>query len=70
VVAINGVDKSLIFLGMILAYIVLGIAETVLQMQRRFVEQRKEKAAAQDPDTPPDEEVLRELGAFDATDER
>ena len=70
VVAMNGVDKSLIFLAMILAYIVLGIAETVLQMQRRFVEQRKEKAAAQDPDTPPDEEVLRELGAFDATDER
>jgi CDP-diacylglycerol--serine O-phosphatidyltransferase len=70
VVAMNGVDKSLIFLAMILAYIVLGIAETVLQMRRTFVEHRKDKKAqAQDPETPPDDEVLRELGAFDATDE-
>jgi CDP-diacylglycerol--serine O-phosphatidyltransferase len=66
VVAMNGVDKSLIFLALITAYIVLGIAETVLQMRRRFVEHRQEKKAAnQEPETPPDEEVLRELGAFD-----
>ena len=70
VVAMNGVDKSLIFLAMILAYIVLGIAETVLQMRRTFVEHRKDKKAqAQEPETPPDDDVLRELGAFDATDE-
>ena len=45
-------------------------------MRRRFVEHRQEKrrsaaAAAADADAPPrDEEVLRELGAFDdATEE-
>jgi len=69
VVALYGVDKSLIFLVMITAYIVLGIAETVLQMQRRFVEQRQEKKA-QSHEPPPDDEVLRELGAFDATEDR
>ena len=66
-VAMNGVSKSLIFLVMILTYIALGLAETVLQMRRTFVEHRQEKRAQSE--TPPDEEVLRELGAFDRTDE-
>jgi len=66
-VAMNGVSKSLIFLIMILTYIALGLAETVLHMRRTFVEHRQEKRAQSD--TPPDEEVLRELGAFDGTDE-
>ena len=66
-VAMNGVSKSLIFLVMILTYIALGLAETVLQMRRTFVEHRQEKRAQSE--TPPDEEVLRELGAFDGTDE-
>ncbi|HZL20809.1 MAG TPA: CDP-diacylglycerol--serine O-phosphatidyltransferase [Polyangia bacterium] len=66
-VAMNGVSKSLIFLIMILTYIALGLAETVLHMRRTFVEHRQEKRAQSD--TPPDDEVLRELGAFDGTDE-
>jgi len=66
-VAMNGVSKSLIFLVMILTYIALGLAETVLQMRRTFVEHRQEKRAQHD--APPDDEVLRELGAFDGTDE-
>jgi CDP-diacylglycerol--serine O-phosphatidyltransferase len=66
-VAMNGVSKSLIFLVMILTYIALGLAETVLHMRRTFVEHRQEKRAQ--TETPPDEEVLRELGAFDGTDE-
>jgi CDP-diacylglycerol--serine O-phosphatidyltransferase len=71
-VVMNGVDKALIFLVLIMAYIALGLAETVLLMRRQFIEQRKEKAAAGGAPTdeiPGDEEVLRELGAFDATDE-
>jgi CDP-diacylglycerol--serine O-phosphatidyltransferase len=71
-VVMNGVDKALIFLVLIMAYIALGLAETVLLMRRQFIEQRKEKAAAggaPTDDLPGDEEVLRELGAFDATDE-
>ncbi len=65
----NGVDKALIFLVLIMAYIVLGLAETVLLMRRQFIEQRREKAAAAAAadDVPGDEEVLRELGAFDET---
>jgi hypothetical protein len=58
---------------LITAYIVLGLAETVLFMKRRFFEQRQERLAqaqaAAAADAPRDEEVLRELGAFDATDE-
>jgi CDP-diacylglycerol---serine O-phosphatidyltransferase len=75
IVVMNGVSKSLIFLVLMTAYIVLGVAETVLQMRRRFVELRQEKAAAAAAaaaaDTAPrDEDVLRELGAFDdATEE-
>ncbi len=75
VVAMNGVDKALIFLVLIVAYIVLGVAETVLLMKRKFVEQRQEKRAQSEAaaavEARGDEEVLRELGAFDdaTTDE-
>jgi len=68
----NGVSKALIFLVLMTAYIALGLAETVLHLRRRFVEIRQEKrAAAAAADAPPrDEDVLRELGAFDdATEE-
>jgi CDP-diacylglycerol--serine O-phosphatidyltransferase len=64
-VAMNGVDKALIFLVLILTYIVLGLAETVLILRRQFLERRREKAQQSDDDGPPDDEVLRELGAFD-----
>ena len=62
----NGVDKALIFLVLIMAYIALGLAETVLLMRRQFIEQRREKQAAAE-EVPGDEEVLRELGAYDET---
>ena len=72
----NGVSKALIFLVLMTAYIALGLAETVLHLRRRLVEHRQGKkaaaaAAAAEADMPPrDEEVLRELGAFDdATEE-
>ena len=63
-VAMSGVNKALIFLILIMAYIALGLAETVLLMRRQFIE-RREKAASDEG--PGDEEVLRELGAFDET---
>jgi len=72
IIVMNGVSKALIFLVLMTAYIVLGVAETVLYMRRRFVEIRQEKAAAAAAaaEAPRDEEVLRELGAFDdATEE-
>ena len=45
IVAMNGVSKALIFLVLMTAYIILGLAETVLQMRRRFIELRQEKPA-------------------------
>jgi CDP-diacylglycerol---serine O-phosphatidyltransferase len=93
VVALAGVDKALLFLLMITAYIVLGLTETVILMKRHFVERRQMRLAQnqtsavasagtgtgagavagasasasdeQASDAPQDEEVLRELGAFD-----
>jgi CDP-diacylglycerol--serine O-phosphatidyltransferase len=83
-VALNGVDKALVFLVLIMAYIALGLTETVILMKRHFFEQRQLRhaqnqaaavaAAAPPPpieteEPPPaDEDVLRELGAFDADD--
>lgn len=82
IVVMNGVSKALIFLVLMTAYIILGLGETVLQMRRRFIELRQEKLAqaaastaapptdAAPGDVPPrDEEVLRELGAFDDASE-
>jgi CDP-diacylglycerol--serine O-phosphatidyltransferase len=83
VVVVNGVDKAFIFLLLITAYIVLGLTETVIFIKRSYVERhlqrRADRAAsaastsappATEPDAPmPDEEVLRELGAFDPTEE-
>jgi CDP-diacylglycerol---serine O-phosphatidyltransferase len=79
VVALAGVDKAVLFLFLITAYIVLGFTETMILMKRSFVERRQLRlrhaqnqaaavAATPEPaaDEPPgDEEVLRELGAFD-----
>ena len=84
VVSMNGVDKTFVFLVLITAYIVLGVAETVLLMKRRFFEARQERLAQSqasaggggttessepEPEAPRDEEVLRELGAFDPTED-
>ena len=78
VVALAGVDKAVVFLFLITAYILLGFTETMILIKRHFSAQRRlrhaqtaaaasapppEEAAGEEP--PPDEEVLRELGAFD-----
>jgi CDP-diacylglycerol--serine O-phosphatidyltransferase len=84
VVALAGVDKAVVFLFLITAYILLGFTETMILIKRHFSAQRElrhaQHAAAAaaaahgesrpgDPDAedapPPDDEVLRELGAFD-----
>ncbi len=63
---VSGFAKAFIFLFLVLAYIVLGLAEEVLFYRRRRAQERK-PAAPPAPEAPavPDEEVLRELGAFD-----
>jgi CDP-diacylglycerol--serine O-phosphatidyltransferase len=62
-VALNGVDKALIFLVLITAYIFLGLAETLLIMRRQYRAKQREKN--QPPDDIADDDILRELGAFD-----
>ena len=61
-----GFAKAFIFLFLVLAYIVLGLAEEVLFYRRRRAQERAvPQPVAADPPSVPDEEVLRELGAFD-----
>jgi CDP-diacylglycerol--serine O-phosphatidyltransferase len=77
VVALAGVDKAVVFLLLITAYILLGFTETMLLIKRHFSEQRRLRHAAaaaaviatpveaSDEEPPADDDVLRELGAFD-----
>lgn len=63
-----GFAKAFIFLFLVLAYIVLGLAEEVLFYRRRRAQDREGSPVAPvviEPPSVPDEEVLRELGAFD-----
>ena len=61
-----GFAKAFIFLLLVLAYIVLGLAEEVLFYRRRRAQERKDREpSVPEPPALPDEEVLRELGAFD-----
>jgi CDP-diacylglycerol--serine O-phosphatidyltransferase len=61
-----GFAKAFIFLLLVLAYIVLGLTEEVLFYRRRRAQERASHAPPQpEPPQLPDEEVLRELGAFD-----
>jgi CDP-diacylglycerol---serine O-phosphatidyltransferase len=84
IVAVAGVDKAVLFLFLITAYILLGFTETVILIKRHFSAQRRLRhghgavAAAAAPlvveaaceDEPPTEdEVLRELGAFDKAED-
>ncbi len=65
---IAGFAKAFIFLLLVLAYIVLGLAEEVLFYRRRRSQEKAAKLAQVAEPEPPavhDEEVLRELGAFD-----
>jgi CDP-diacylglycerol--serine O-phosphatidyltransferase len=82
VVALAGVDKAVVFLFLITGYILLGFTESMILLKRHFSAQRRLRhseaaaAAAHAPptdeaageDEPPDEDVLRELGAFDDPD--
>jgi CDP-diacylglycerol--serine O-phosphatidyltransferase len=81
VVARAGIDKAVVFLFLITAYILLGFTETMILIKRHFSAQRRLRhaqaaaaaaaAAAPPPDDaageepPADDDVLRELGAFD-----
>jgi CDP-diacylglycerol--serine O-phosphatidyltransferase len=70
VVVMNGVDKALIFLLLITAYIALGLTETMLLLRRHLSERRQQRQAQLDAEpAPPDDDVLRELGAFDVASE-
>jgi len=61
-----GFAKAFIFLLLVLAYIVLGLTEEVLFYRRRRRQERSaEQTPVPEPPAVPDEEVLRELGAFD-----
>ena len=61
-----GFAKAFIFLLLVFAYIVLGLTEEVLFYRRRRAQERALKGAATaEPPAVHDEEVLRELGAFD-----
>jgi CDP-diacylglycerol--serine O-phosphatidyltransferase len=86
VVALAGVDKAVVFLFLVTAYILLGFTETMILIKRHFSAQRqlrhaKSAAAASssteaapdvddDEDPPTDDDVLRELGAFDDAEPR
>ena len=65
-----GFAKAFIFLFLVVAYIVLGLAEEVFFYKRRRAQDRlaTEPTLATEPAVP-DEEVLRELGAFDEDDQ-
>jgi CDP-diacylglycerol---serine O-phosphatidyltransferase len=70
-----GIEKAFIFLLLVLAYITLGLAEEILFFKARRQQARAERAAASaasarepaPPGGPPDEEVLRELGAYETS---
>jgi CDP-diacylglycerol---serine O-phosphatidyltransferase len=68
----NRVHDAFIFLTLISAYIALGLTEEILALRRRMAEARARQSGLPDPlvaDEPKDEEVLAELGAFDAQDD-
>lgn len=72
-----GLERASIFLFLVAAYIGLGLAEEVIFFRSRRAEARAAKAvptpatlaAEAEAASGPEEEVLRELGAFDATDD-
>ncbi len=64
-----GLEKAFIFLVLVLAYIALGLAEEIIFFKSRRLEARAAANASAEPPSPREEEVLRELGAFDGDEE-
>jgi CDP-diacylglycerol--serine O-phosphatidyltransferase len=72
VMRMNRVHDAFIFLSLISAYIILGLAEEIVFFRRRMAERRAGGSGvetAPPADAPADDEVLAELGAFDAQDD-
>jgi CDP-diacylglycerol--serine O-phosphatidyltransferase len=69
-IVMAGLEKAFIFLFLVLSYVVLGLAEEVIFFRRRRAQERSElRAPAPDPAPAQEEDVLRELGAFDGEDD-
>jgi CDP-diacylglycerol--serine O-phosphatidyltransferase len=69
-IVMAGLEKAFIFLFLVLAYVVLGLAEEVIFFRRRRAQERSElHTPPPEPVPTQEEEVLRELGAFDGDDE-
>jgi CDP-diacylglycerol---serine O-phosphatidyltransferase len=65
-----GLEKAFIFLFLVVAYITLGLAEEVIFFRSRRAEARDAAArTAALAAAPREEDVLRELGAFDDTED-
>jgi CDP-diacylglycerol--serine O-phosphatidyltransferase len=65
-----GLHRAAIFLFLVTAYIGLGLAEEVIFFRTRRAEARASRQAPEPPPSPShEEEVLRELGAYDETDD-
>jgi CDP-diacylglycerol---serine O-phosphatidyltransferase len=82
VISLAGLEEASIFLFLVAAYITLGLAEEVIFFRSRRAEARAARltaggstaspaaaAAAAAGPASPEEEVLRELGAFEPTDD-
>jgi CDP-diacylglycerol---serine O-phosphatidyltransferase len=68
----NRVHDAFIFLALISTYIALGLSEEILFFRRRLADRiagRTSNDTSPPADAPRDEEVLEELGAFDAQNE-
>jgi CDP-diacylglycerol--serine O-phosphatidyltransferase len=67
-----GLHRASIFLFLVTAYIALGLAEEVIFFRTRRAEARASRQAPAPSPSPPareEEEVLRELGAYDETED-
>jgi CDP-diacylglycerol--serine O-phosphatidyltransferase len=67
-IVIAGLEKAFIFLFLVVAYIGLGLAEEIIFFKSRRAEARDAARAATVVAPVREDEVLRELGAFDETD--
>jgi CDP-diacylglycerol--serine O-phosphatidyltransferase len=63
-IVIAGLEKAFIFLFLVVTYIGMGLAEEIIFFKARREEERNSTRPS-GPPQPQDEEVLRELGAFD-----